>query len=481
MIKTNPFNASQTTNEWQRVDWAAAEKVVRKLQVRIAKAIKERKYRKAKSLQWILTHSRSAKLLAVRKVTTNKGKKTPGTDGEVWNTNQQKVDAVDQLNRRGYKSLPLRRIYIPKKNGRKRPLSIPSMFDRATQALHLLALSPVAETMSDNHSYGFREGRSCADALQRTHLLLSKSNSPEWVLEADIKSCFDEISHQWMLQNIPMDKRILRQWLKAGHIEQGKLYPTQAGTPQGGVASPCLANITLDGLQHSLKEHFTRYYGHPAPKVNLVRYADDFIVTGSSKELLENEAIPLIKKFLLERGLRLSEEKTKITHITEGFDFLGHNIRKYDNCKLIIKPAKGAIKGVLDKVRTLTKSSHHLSLAKIVSMVNPIIRGWAYFYRHHCSSKAFSYVDHQVFWCLWRWLRKKYPTRSREWIYQRCYTSNSTRRWILRAGDATLFHASSIKIRRHVMVRDAANPYDPVFDPYFQRRRSTTYRTKAPA
>jgi RNA-directed DNA polymerase len=227
-----PFNKP---TRWKAINWKYIESQVKRLQMHIAKAVRERRFGKAKALQWLLTHSYFAKLLAVKRVTSNKGKKTPGIDGVIWLNNRRKLSAVSELNRKGYHPFPLRRIYIPKKNGKKRPLSIPVMKDRAMQALHKLALEPVAETTADPNSYGFRPFRSCADAVGQCYIALGKSYSPKWVLEGDIKACFDEISHQWLLDNILMDKEILSKWLKSGYIDKGISYPSHKGTPQGGL------------------------------------------------------------------------------------------------------------------------------------------------------------------------------------------------------------------------------------------------------
>jgi RNA-directed DNA polymerase len=232
--------------KWISFNWKKVNIFVKRLQMRIAKAVKVKRFGKVKSLQWLLTKSYYAKLLATKRVTSNKGKRTAGVDKVIWSTAKQKIDAVTNLKRKGYHPSPLRRIYIPKKNGKKRPLSIPTMTDRAMQALYKLALEPVAETLADPNSYGFRLYRRCADAIAQCFISLAKSYSPVWVLEADIKACFDEISHPWMLEHIPMDKEILRKWLIAGFIEDGKLYSTGKGTPQGGIASPTLANMVLD-------------------------------------------------------------------------------------------------------------------------------------------------------------------------------------------------------------------------------------------
>ena len=256
--------------KWQAIKWNTVKYHVRKLQLRIAKAIKLGRRRRANALQWLLTHSFYAKIMAVRRVTQNKGKNTPGVDRIIWRTSHEKMQAVKTLKRRGYRSAPLRRIHIPKKNGKLRPLGIPTFSDRAQQALHLLALEPIAEIRADKNSYGFRPKRSIHDAIGQCHIVLSKKASPKWVLEGDIKSCFDKISHQWLENNVPMDKFILKQWLKAGYMEKDAFHQTEEGTPQGGIASPTLANITLDGLEQAIQAIASR-----GDQIHFVRYADD--------------------------------------------------------------------------------------------------------------------------------------------------------------------------------------------------------------
>jgi len=309
---------------WTSIKWKKVKKKVQELQMRIAKAVREGKFRLVKSLQWLLTHSLYGRLWAIRRVVTNKGKATPGVDGVVWNTPKKKMQAVNLLKRRGYRPFPLRRVYIKKKNGKLRPLSIPTMRDRAMQALYALAVVPVAETTGDPNSYGFRDGRSCADAIKQCFNCLAKRLSPRWILEADIQACFDRIDHEWMLNNILIDKKILDSWLNAGYADKGKLYPTKAGTPQGAIISPVLANMTLDGLESAIKNAVPK-----GAKVHVIRYADDFIVTGKSKEILQGKVKPAILNFLSQRGLNLSGEKTRIARIGDGFDFLGQHLRKY--------------------------------------------------------------------------------------------------------------------------------------------------------
>src|SRR6266571_1418868 len=238
--------ASHAEVNWHTIDWSAVHRTVRRLQARIVKATQEGRWGKVQALQRLLTHSFSGKVLAVRRVTENQGKKTAGVDKEIWDTPDKKIQAVHELKRRGYQPQPLRRVYIPKSDGKTmRPLGIPTMKDRAQQALHLLALDPVVETTADNNSYGFRQQRSCADAMEQCFNTLSKPN-PQWILEGDIKSCFDRISHDWLLAHVPMDRAILRKWLKSGYMEKHVLHETTDGTPQGGIISPALSNCALD-------------------------------------------------------------------------------------------------------------------------------------------------------------------------------------------------------------------------------------------
>jgi RNA-directed DNA polymerase len=238
---------------WTSIDWPKVHRNVRRLQARIVKAWQVGDHGRAKALQWLLTHSFSGRALAVKRVTDNRGKRTPGVDGATWSTSGAKLTASLSLKRRGYTPFPLRRVYIPKANGKKRPLGIPTMRDRAMQALYLLALQPVAEVTGDRNSYGFRPERSTADAREQCFTVLARKVSATWVLEGDIRACFDNLSHDWMLANIPLDKALLRKWLKAGFMEGGRLFPTVAGTPQGGTISPTLANMTLDGLEAELE------------------------------------------------------------------------------------------------------------------------------------------------------------------------------------------------------------------------------------
>jgi RNA-directed DNA polymerase len=468
------LGASSTSANWDAIYWQPIEANVRRLQMRIAKATREGRWGKVKALQWLLTHSFSAKLLAVRRVVRNRGRHTAGVDGCLWRTSHQKLQAARSLRRRGYHALPLRRLYIPKKNGKRRPLGIPCMSDRATQALHLLALEPVFEMQADRNAYGFRPKRSVADAIGQCFIVLATRHSPQWILEGDIKACFDRISHSWLKTNIPMDQQVLRKWLAAGYMEEGTLYPTERGTPQGGIASPTLANMTLDGLEAVAVNTAPK-----GQKVHVVKYADDFIITGASKELLEEKVKPAVAAFLRERGLELSPEKTRITHIEVGFDFLGFNVRKY-NGKLLIKPAKGSVKAFLAEIRGFIKSRATVKTAELIRQLNPKVRGWANYYRHVVSQKTFDYVDHQVFRALWAWIRRRHPNKSATWRHKRYFRRQGNRNWVFSAsirnpqGEAMpldLFRAASIPITRHVKIRADATPYDPAFADYLASRQ----------
>jgi RNA-directed DNA polymerase len=479
-LEAAPFGAAgaslrQAVN-WRTIKWKRVNSNVCRLQRRIVQAQQQGKKRKVRALQFILTRSYSARCLAVRRVVENPGRRTPGVDGQKLDTPEKKAQTVEKLNAEDYKAQPLKRVYIAKKNGKgRRPLGIPTMDDRARQALYLLALDPIAETTADPNSYGFRKERSVADAIEQCFILLCRSNSPQWILEGDIQSCFDEISHEWLLSHIPMDRAILKKWLEAGIIERESFSLTTTGTPQGGIISPVLMNLTLDGLESLLAERFPPRRGH---LVKLVRFADDFAITGKTKELLEEEVRPLTAEFLNQRGLKLSESKTRITHIEEGFDFLGKHFQKHGG-KLLIKPSRQNVQAFLTGIKATFRENLHAPVERLLMELNPKIRGWAMFHRTTASKKVFGYVDHRIFCELERWMQRRHPDKSLPWCYKKYLTQVGNRHYVLegttldRRGKPRtirLVKAKDVPIKRRVKIRAAANPYDSQWETYFEER-----------
>ena len=321
--------------------------------------------------------------------------------------------------------------------------------------------------------------RSAHDAIEQCFKVLAGKHHARWVLEGDIKSCFDKISHEWLIKHANMDKEILRKWLKAGYIENEAFHQTEEGTPQGGIISPTLANIALDGLEAAVKKAVPK-----GNKIHFVRYADDFIVTATSEKMLEEIIRPIITNFLEERGLELSIEKTKITHIDEGFDFLGFNIRKYGG-KLLIKPAKKGVKTFLDSIRKIIKSQRAVKTEVLIYSLNRKIRGWVNFYRHCVAKETFSYVDHCIFQAIWKWTKRRHSKKNTSWIRKRYFTQSGLANWCFYSIDrqkdrhthVLLNRASQMRIQRHVKVRSEASPYDPDHKGYFIKRNSKKMRT----
>ena len=483
-VKTKCASSQTEASNWAAIQWDKCELRVRKLQARIVKAQKEKRYNKVKTLQRILVTSFDAKALAVKRVTSNKGKRTAGVDKVKWTTPTAKWKAVLSLKRKGYNPKPLKRVYIDKSNGKKRPLGIPTMQDRAMQALYLMALEPVTETMADGNSYGFRRKRSTADAIDALHKQLSKGYSPEWILEGDIKGCFDHISHGWLIQHIQMDKKILAKWLTSGVVFNKILTPTNEGTPQGGIISPTLANATLDGMERLVKE---KYRKRPAgkgkvycPKVNLIRYADDFVVTAENREILEEIKI-LLTDFLAQRGLTLSEEKTLITHISNGFDFLGFNIRKY-NGKLLIKPSQKSQKKMTEKLHEVIFSNKSASQCLLIEKLNPVITGWGNYFRHVVSKEVFAKIDYILVGQLMRWAFRRHNNKSKRWVLKKYFKPGNNRKWVFKdtfefegvKENFILKKLADIPITRHVKIKKDANPFDGQCDAYFANRSRKT-------
>jgi RNA-directed DNA polymerase len=457
--------------QWKNIDWKKVIKSINRLQTRITKAVLEGKWHLVKRLQYLITHSFYAKLLAVRTICQNKGKRTAGIDGEKWLTSKTKMNAALSLSDKKYKAKPLRRVYIEKPGKKKkRPLGIPTMYDRAMQALYAFALGPVAEATADIASFGFRKYRSAQDACEQAFICLSRRDSAQWILEGDIKGCFDNINHQWLLDNILMDRSILTQFLKAGFVYNHHLNPTKAGTPQGGIISPILANMTLDGIERVIA---SKYYSGKSwksrnpKKVNFLRYADDFIVTADSEETAK-EIMDFIELFLKERGLELSEEKTLITHIDKGFDFLGWNFRKY-NGKLFIKPSKKSIDSVTRKISDTIKGGKAWPQKNLIGALNPIITGWTNYHQSVVSKDIYSKLDYKVWNMLWKWAKRRHPKKSRSWIAKKYWHSEGTRNWVFSTEKTKLMLFLDTKIVRHIRLKLNMNPY--LDKEYFNARR----------
>ncbi len=451
--------------QWNKIDWNKVQKHVNRLQVRITKAVKEGKWHLVKRLQYLLTHSYYARLLATKNVSQNKGKKTAGIDGETWSSPEAKMKAALALTDKKYNAKPLRRVYIEKYgSNKKRPLGIPTMYDRAMQSLYALALDPIAEATGDRTSFGFRKSRSTHDACSQVFNCMCHKNSPVWVLEGDIKGCFDNISHQWLLDNIPMDESILRQFLKAGYVFNRHLFPTESGTPQGGIISPILANMTLDGIEKIITDKYHRNSNgtingdHAAKfKVNFVRYADDFIVTAKSVEIAE-EVKELIKDFLKGRGLELSDEKTVITHIDNGFDFLGWNFRKYKD-KLLVKPSKKSIDKVTETISNIINMGKAWPQEDLIDSLNPIIIGWSNYHQLVVSKEIFHKLDSRTWNMLWYWAKRRHNGKSNNWIAGKYWHTVGHRNWVFSTDDKQLKFFYDTKIVRHTVLKLDKNPY----------------------
>jgi RNA-directed DNA polymerase len=469
---------------WSSVDWTATEAVVGRIQNRIFRAAKTGDGARVENLQKLLVRSRSAKLLAIRQVTQrNAGRNTPGIDGVVCRTPEDRVTLLESgLDLTGYKPKPVRRVYIPKASGKLRPLGIPTVKDRVMQAVVKLALEPEWETRFEANSYGFRPGRCTMDAIEAVFIALGQTGSSRWILDADISGCFDAIAHGPLLARLPTFTRTIERWLKAGSIDMGTWRASEAGTPQGGILSPVLANVALDGMERLFGGEDRD--GNPVKaatkkgmdkSVVLIRYADDVLVTAPSKEVLERHVLPRLEAFLADRGLVLNHEKTRIVSIDAGFDFLGFTARKFRDGKLLIRPEKAKVLAHLRAIKAYLDANRQAPAGAVVRALAPVIRGWTLYYRHACSARTFSYADHRVWQMLWAWAKRRHPTKSKRWVKARYFRPTRSRVWNFAdatvPGAAMLPWYSDTKIVRHIKVRGRSSPLDPDARPYWDERR----------
>ena len=474
-------------DEWKNIPWQKLERNVFKLQKRIYQASVKGDRKTIHRLQRLLMKSQSGRLLAVRRVTQdNRGKKTAGIDGVKSLTPKRRYALSQTLTVNG-NAQPLRRTWIPKPGTNdKRPLGIPVMKDRATQALVKLALEPEWEARFEPNSYGFRPGRSCHDAIEAVFDAVKQQD--KWVLDADITKCFDRIQHQALLNKVhtfPRLRRQLRAWLRAGVLDDGELFPTEQGTPQGGCISPLLANIALHGLETEVISHFplrrTRKEGRVNPP-QVVRYADDFVVFHKDKQVVE-KCQEIVEKWLEPMGLELKPSKTQITHTLHGdgkpagFDFLGFNIRQYPvsrfrssrtgTGKLLgfrtrIKPSASSVKRHVQRLRAVIAAHRGSSQARLIQSLNPLIIGWSLYFAVGSSSGTLSKMGEVLFHMLWPWAVRRHPNKNRHWIGAKYWRVNDGGGWRFQPSDhsARLYHHRDTRIRRHVKVTGSRSPYD---------------------
>lgn len=475
------------TIDWHSIDWKAAYQMVRTLRRRIYSATVDRDWKRVRSLQKLMLRSRANLLVSIRRVSQiNRGKASPGVDGQVALTATDRAILVSRLaGLKAWEPLPTRRVYIPKARGKKRPLGIPSLIDRCQQALVLNALEPCWEAQFEGISYGFRPGRCAHDAIERIHLATKSGSHRVWILDADIKGCFDAIDHDALLRLIGgfPARGMIQRWLKAGYMEDNVFHATGQGTPQGGVISPLLANIALHGMEDALGIQYRG--GANATNVKkecpvLVRYADDFVVICHTKKEAQ-KAKDRVAVFLAERGLVLSEEKTSIQHIQEGFDFLGFNIRSYRvpdriaGTKTLIKPSRNSIKSFRTKVRTLFRDHTGKSLGQLIAAANPVLRGWCNYHRHAVAGRVFADIEHYVHLRQQRWCRRAHPRKLKHWWMPKYFgyhylhpTFGYT--FMDKQSGAFMVHPATIKIERWVKVKHRHSPDDPKLADYWRRR-----------
>ena len=481
----NTASRPKRLRDWRDIDWRQSKSAVKGLRQQIYRAAQKGDHKKLRSLQRLMLKSRANAELSVRQVTQiNKGRKTPGVDEQVALTPDERTELIkDLLHDVTWKAQPAKRVYIPKSDGRKRPLGIPTIADRARQAMVKNALEPEWEARFEPCSYGFRPGRDCHDAIGRIFRIALPHSRKHWVVDADIKGAFDNISHEPLLELLKgfPARELIKQWLKAGVLEKGVFAKTDQGTPQGGVISPLLANIALTGMEKAVGVKYAKRKDHTVirSKRALVRYADDFVIFAETRKDAR-AAKRDIAHWLKDKGLELSEEKTKILTVRDGFDFLGFNIRLHydrsiESYKLLIRPSNEAVKRFKHRLKQDWRNLNGYNALAVLEKLNPILRGWGNYYNKVVSQKTFESIDNFNYLRAMRWGKWMHPKKSHEWIketYIRRWTTDTQRSGIF--GDPetgfNIFRLSKMPIKRHILVQHGASPDNPDLSKYWQKR-----------
>ncbi|MDE2811291.1 MAG: group II intron reverse transcriptase/maturase [Gemmatimonadota bacterium] len=479
------LNASRPTRwrDWREIDWFQTTRAVKGIRQQIYRAAQNRDHKKLRSLQRLMLKSRANAELSVRQVTQiNKGRKTPGVDGQVALTPDERTELIkDLLQDQTWKTQPAKRVYIPKADGKQRPLGIPTIADRARQAMVKNALEPEWEARFEPLSYGFRPGRDCHDAIGRIFRIALPHSRKHWVVDADIKGAFDNISHDALLETLNgfPAKELIKQWLKAGVLDKGVFADTEQGTPQGGVISPLLANIALTGMEKAIGVKYEHRKDHVIAKSKrvLVRYADDFVIfTETRKDA--RAARRKIAHWLRGRNLELSPDKTRIRHVRDGFDFLGFNIRLYrvrgtELGKLLIKPSRKSVQVFKNRLKQEWQSLQGHNAETILAKLNPVLLGWGNYYRKVVSQESFEAIDSFNYRRAMLWGKLTHPRKTHNWTQREYFNLNHAQhKWVFGSQNTGLhlMQLGYLPIQRHILIKHGASPDNPDDRKYWQKR-----------